>query len=67
MKNNKSCPKCQSKDIIRVTSNQNTVLSIGWFRAVAITRYVCAPCGYTEEWIESASDIEKLRRQYKQV
>jgi predicted nucleic-acid-binding Zn-ribbon protein len=65
MKNTKSCPKCHSTDIIRIpdqsTSNiiptNFTVLS-----AVYATRFVCAACGYTEQWIESPHDRERLRK-----
>jgi hypothetical protein len=32
--------------------------------SVKVTRFLCSQCGYSEEWIESPSDLEKLRKRY---
>jgi len=34
------------------------------FSAVKVTRFLCSRCGYSEEWVESPADIEKLREKY---
>jgi hypothetical protein len=34
------------------------------FSSVKVTRFLCARCGYSEEWVESPADIEKLRKKY---
>jgi len=34
------------------------------FRRSRFTRYLCGQCGYSEEWVESASDLQKLRQKY---
>ena len=31
---------------------------------VLVTRMVCAECGFSEEWIEDAEDITKLKKTY---
>ena len=34
------------------------------FSSVKVTRFLCSRCGYSEEWIESPADIEKIRKKY---
>jgi len=34
------------------------------FSSIKVTRFLCARCGYSEEWIESQADIDKLRKKY---
>ena len=29
-----------------------------------VTRFLCGKCGFSEEWIDSLEDIEKLRMKY---
>ncbi len=64
MKNTGECPKCQSPDIMRLSprggSPHGHLVPIG-LRAVPLVRYVCAACGFTEEWIESRADLVRLR------
>jgi predicted nucleic-acid-binding Zn-ribbon protein len=69
MKNSKSCPKCQSSDIARIEgqvgaygSGNNVFLGSTVFSAVKVTRFVCLDCGFSEEWIESKEDLEKIRK-----
>ena len=33
-------------------------------KRVPVTRYVCGNCGFTEEWIDEASDLVKLRQRF---
>ncbi len=69
MKNSYHCPKCDSHDILRVPGpasvgySQNKIPT-GFFSSGNIDRYVCLSCGFTEEWIPSAKDLEKLRKKY---
>ncbi|HYV90846.1 MAG TPA: hypothetical protein VE978_03650 [Chitinophagales bacterium] len=71
MKNSQTCPKCSSKDILRIPGyvgpyGSGNNINIGFFRApVKISRYVCTSCGFSEEWIDNYQDIEKLKRKYK--
>ena len=70
MKDSQICPKCNFTDILRIparlpgTSSEN-IIQLGLMRAVRVTRYVCATCGYTEEWIDAQEDIEKLRSRHE--
>lgn len=69
MKQNATCPKCNSREVIRIpgtASDQrvgNTIVT-GFFSIVRITRYVCGQCGFNEEWIDSPEDLEKLRKKF---
>ena len=71
MKNSIKCPKCRSAEIIRVPGEvgghgAGNNIRVGWtiFHAVKVTRYVCGSCGFTEEWIDSAGDIAKIREKF---
>ncbi len=72
MRNTHSCPKCQSVDILRIPGNVgaygvgNNIATGGTiFRnTVLVTRYLCAYCGFSEEWVEDRADVEKLRAKY---
>jgi predicted nucleic-acid-binding Zn-ribbon protein len=68
MRNAKSCPKCQSADVVRIESPQDAshnVITIGWFSAARVTRYLCAKCGFSEEWIEDPDELAKLVAKYR--
>ena len=62
MKNAEVCPKCNSKEILRIPgspyANGNNIKLV--FSTVSIVRYLCCDCGFTEEWIDYKDDIEKL-------
>jgi len=71
MKNTGICPKCHSSEMIRIPGNVGAYgtgnnIKVGFtnFSAVKVTRYLCASCGYTEEWIDDPNDIEKLKKYY---
>ena len=34
------------------------------FSAVLVTRYLCAYCGFNEEWVDDRADLEKLMAKY---
>ena len=71
MQNSKKCPKCQSADIVRISGDvrgygagNNINIGMTIFSSVKVTRYLCASCGFSEEWIDSADDIRKLKKKY---
>ena len=71
MKNTKICPKCQSRNIMRIDGNagaygvgNNIPVGLTVFSYVKVARYVCCDCGYSEEWID-LEDIPKLEKKYK--
>jgi len=72
MKNTKTCPKCGSRDLAHVPgeigahgvgNNIRTGFTI--FSMVKVTRFVCLYCGFSEEWIESREDLDKIREKFK--
>ncbi len=70
MKDFKICPKCNFTDILRIparmpASSTENIITVGWMNAVKVTRFVCATCGFTEEWIESLEEVEKLRSRHE--
>ena len=65
------CPKCSSTDIIRVPAvkgayGTGNFITFGLWssKRVPVTRYMCANCGFTEEWIDEASHIAELRQRF---
>ena len=74
MKNFRLCPKCQSNDIVRIEGHvghygdgnnipvKMFVLSLD---RVKVTRFLCLNCGFSEEWIESREDLERIRSKFK--
>lgn len=70
MKNSQSCPKCTGLEIVRVEGIQGqygsgNVIPTGGFTiwsSIKVTRYVCVHCGYSEEWIDSPDDLQRIRK-----
>ncbi len=67
MKYSKQCPKCGSRDIIRLVNDgfpggSTKGIMTGWttLSNIWLYRYVCCNCGYTEEWV-SHKGIAKLK------
>lgn len=66
------CPKCGSRQLIRIPDNgrysngNNIYLRSGFvlIGRIPIIRYVCGQCGFTEEWVERPDDLEKLKKAY---
>jgi len=71
MKLSNKCPKCDSEDLIRIPgqvgahgSGNNISVGFTTFSSIKVTRYLCSQCGFTEEWIDSKGDIDKLANKY---
>lgn len=72
MRNTKTCPKCQGTEIVRIPGwlgplgigPYANLINISWFRGIEVTRYLCASCGFTEEWVEGERNLELLREEY---
>ena len=71
MKNSRVCPKCNSQNIARILgqvgahgAGNNIITGLTIFSAIKVTRFVCTDCGFSEEWIEPKSDLEKIRETY---
>ncbi len=71
MKNTLACPKCGCKRIIRAPDDAHRYLanSICMTKAltverVPVARYVCAGCGYVENYVEWERDLSRLEEFY---
>lgn len=71
MKKNGICPKCASRDILRIPGSVGPYgtgnnIQTGWWNvtAVKVNRYLCCHCGYSEEWINE-EDIPALKNKYQ--
>ena len=65
------CPKCGSREVLRIPgaiggygAGNNIPVGRTIFSSVKVTRFLCSRCGYSEEWIESQADIDKLCKKY---
>ena len=72
MQKSKTCPKCQSTDIVRIPGDvrgfgagNNIIVGATVFSAVKVTRHLCTACGFSEEWIESPQDIASIMKKYR--
>ena len=72
MKTTSKCPKCASSEIVRIPgrtgafgSGNNIPLGTTVFSSIPVSRYLCSRCGYSEEWVDSDSDLQKLRDKYR--
>lgn len=61
MRNSGICPKCKSTEMIKIPGKiaGHNWLPVG-FGSVAVERWICGSCGYTEEWI-SEEDLQKVK------
>lgn len=74
MKNKKICPKCEGSNIMMISNDgypdafrgggsikTGKTIMLG---VIAINRYICCTCGYSEEWIDQ-SDIMTFKNSTK--
>jgi predicted RNA-binding Zn-ribbon protein involved in translation (DUF1610 family) len=72
LKNANICPKCESTDIIKIPGRSggygslvnNRPISLTAFNVIYVTRYLCASCGFSEEWIDREDDIQEIKEKY---
>lgn len=73
MRNSKKCPKCKSSDIIRIPGTVDNygagnIIRVGvWSifnKPPKVARYLCASCGFSEEWVDSTGDIARVKKYY---
>lgn len=72
MKTKKSCPKCESTDIIRIPGTiepfglgNNIKAGATILSSVKVTRFLCAGCGFSEEWADDLDGISRLKKKYQ--
>ena len=46
-------------------SKKGNVILLNPFKAFPVSRYICCHCGYTEEWIENKTHLDKLHKKFK--
>jgi predicted nucleic-acid-binding Zn-ribbon protein len=70
MKTQGKCSKCGCSDVLRVPGEIGVLggnsIRVGatMLSAVPVTRFVCAACGYVEEWIDNAVNLASLAKRY---
>lgn len=73
MKNTHTCPKCGSKDIVRIpdhpgryaSGNNIYTSTFTLMDKIPVIRYVCCDCGYVENWVETQSELDEIRKKFK--
>jgi hypothetical protein len=38
---------------------------MGGLESVALTRFLCGTCGFTEEWLDNEEYLERVKKRYK--
>ena len=66
MKNSKRCPKCHSDDTVKIGGVSNVfVNAIKWrWNTIKVIKYLCAGCGYIENWVDAADDVARVKKKY---
>ena len=72
MKQSRCCPKCASRNILRIpdhpgryaSGNNIYTSNFTLVGKIPVIRYVCADCGYTENWVDNPTDLAALRRTF---
>lgn len=63
----KSCAKCKSKKIYVSKAKKHTgaaKIFLSAFSSVMLSAYVCTECGFVEHYVETDSDLEKVRKKH---
>lgn len=66
MKHSHTCPKCNGQKIIRARGEGQAYgigdnVRAGLTKQAIVTKYICADCGYIEEWLDT-EELEKLKK-----
>lgn len=71
MKNMGCCPKCHSRNIVRVPDNAHRYLAhsiaitkVVTVERVPVARYVCCDCGYVESWVENQHEMDEIKKTF---
>ena len=70
MKQKGVCPKCGSRQLLRVpdhpgryaSGNNIYTTTVTLLGKIPVIRYVCCDCGYVENWVEGAEERAKIRK-----
>lgn len=66
MDNMEACPKCQSPEIAKIPGENQSKIGVpvgplGW---APVTRYICMQCGFTEQFVEGADNLQRIAERY---
>lgn len=72
MKNTHACPKCGSRQIVRVpdhplrhaSGNNIYTTTVTLLGKIPVIRYVCCDCGCVENWVETQRELEEIKRTF---
>ena len=72
MRNMGRCPKCHSRNIVRVPDNPSRYTSgnniytttVTLFGKIPVIRYVCCNCGYVENWVENRHELAEIKKTF---
>lgn len=69
MKMNNRCAKCSSTDLLQIPPVPGdgphiAVEHESGLEMVGVARFVCANCGYIEQWVHDLSELTEIRREY---
>ncbi len=72
MMHTRLCPKCGSREVVRVPdrpgryASGNNIYTSRFenFGKIPVIRYVCANCGYVENWVETSRERDALRHAF---
>ena len=72
MKKSHTCPKCGSRDIVRIPDHPSRYASgsniyttrYTLLGKVPVIRYVSCGCGYVENWVESPMELFQIHQTY---
>ena len=63
------CPKCGEREVrVYIRANDyRSSMNIGGLRFAKLDTYVCGICGYTESYIHSQEDLNRIAEQWPRV
>ncbi len=57
------CPKCSQSTVYAVTAlDHERVLAVSMFKAVQMTHFICASCGYVEQYVLDPADLQLIQK-----
>lgn len=62
------CPKCGSHEVYTADKGSHrNGMAIGIMRSARVQDYVCADCGYVEQYILNTSSLELIRQKWERA
>ena len=62
------CPKCEAKEVHRVTNTSSeTAIALSFLSTAFLDYYVCTKCGYVELFVQGKTLLPKIAEKYPKV